>query len=135
MPARGPLIIDLVARDFAAYARAPLGADGRDAWVFDVDGGRVPTCVMAFSEVAMLAARDTAEGAVGVDGAEHRGGSRAVRRSGEAQDANHNHDGGKAHLVRLLGHEVQYLLHPPSRATAGRPSSPREPEPGPVICY
>nr|ACG40987.1 acid phosphatase 1 precursor [Zea mays] len=31
--------LDLVARESAAYARAaaPLGADGRDAWVFDVD--------------------------------------------------------------------------------------------------
>ncbi|CAN6286616.1 unnamed protein product [Urochloa humidicola] len=30
--------LDLVARESAAYARAaPLGGDGRDAWVFDVD--------------------------------------------------------------------------------------------------
>jgi hypothetical protein len=31
--------LELVARESAAYARAalPLGADGRDAWVFDVD--------------------------------------------------------------------------------------------------
>jgi len=31
--------LELVARESAAYARAalPLGDDGRDAWVFDVD--------------------------------------------------------------------------------------------------
>ena len=68
MPTHDLLIIDLMAREFAAHAHAPLGANGQDAWVFDVDSGHMPTCVMAFSKVATLAAPDRAEGA------EHRGG-------------------------------------------------------------